>query len=53
MKSGIIKNIVLDKQHEETYAHVDGMSLQNLFFVKNQYFPSCFMFRTEPKYSDT
>lgn len=33
----------------ELYSQVDGLSLQNLFYVKNGYFPNCYMFTSPAK----
>lgn len=40
-------NIKLDKALSTKYGDVDGLSLQNLFYAKNGYFPSCFLFDYE------
>ena len=40
----ILHDMVLDKQSASIYSDVDGLSLQNLFYVKNGYFPYCDMF---------
>lgn len=47
-----ITNISLALENENTYANVEGLSLQSMFFVKNRYFPSSYMFRTDPKQSN-
>ena len=39
-----IKNLKLDNSLSAIYSQVDGLSLQNLFFVDNNYFPNCYMF---------
>lgn len=39
-----IKNLRLDPQLSRIYSDVDGLSLQNLFFTNNNYFPNCYMF---------
>ena len=39
-----IKNLKLDKQLSTIYSDVDGLSLQNLFYANNNYFPNCYMF---------
>lgn len=38
------KNLSLDQNKSTVYAEVDGLSLQNLFYANNGYFPSCYMF---------
>lgn len=38
------KNLTLDKKDSTVYAEVDGLSLQNLFYANNGYFPCCYMF---------
>jgi len=43
-KEKIFNNLILSKEKTDTYYHVDGLSLQNLFFVNNNYFPNCYMF---------
>ena len=40
----ILHNMALDKDFSSVYSDVDGLSLQNLFYVKNNYFPYCDMF---------
>ena len=40
----ILHNMSLDKHMSSVYSEVDGLSLQNLFYVKNGYFPYCDMF---------
>ena len=35
----ILHNMALDKEFSSVYSEVDGLSLQNLFYVKNGYFP--------------
>ena len=40
----ILHNMTLDKEFSNVYSQVDGLSLQNLFYVKNGYFPYCDMF---------
>lgn len=43
-KEKIFTNLILSKENTDTYYHVDGLSLQNLFFANNNYFPNCYMF---------
>lgn len=40
----VLHNMCLDKEFAGVYSQVDGLSLQNLFYVKNNYFPYCDMF---------
>ena len=40
----ILHNMALDKEFSSVYSEVDGLSLQNLYYVKNGYFPYCDMF---------
>jgi len=40
----IFNNLTLNKQFSNVYAEVDGLSLQNLFYTNNGYFPCCYMF---------
>lgn len=40
----MLHNMSLDKEFSNVYSEVDGLSLQNLFYVKNGYFPYCDMF---------
>lgn len=39
-----IDNIKLPVELSNNYGNVDGLSLQNLFYARNGYFPSCFLF---------
>lgn len=39
-----IENLKLDKHLSTVYSEVDGLSLQNLFYANNNYFPNCYMF---------
>ena len=45
-------NIHLLLEDEKTYANIEGLSLQSMFFVKNRYFPSSYMFKPDPKQSN-
>ena len=51
------KNLTLNKEFSAVYSQVDGLSLQNLFYVKNGFFPNCYMFtrssRDGENYFDT
>lgn len=44
MENKIFKNLSLPKEMSSVYAEVDGLSLQNLFYANNGYFPCCYMF---------
>lgn len=50
-------NLTLNKELSPIYSQVDGLSLQNLFFTRNGYFPNCYMFtrssRDGENYFDT
>lgn len=39
-----ISNLSLRKFRSSVYSQVNGLSLQNLFYLKNGYFPNCYMF---------
>ena len=43
-KEKSFNDLILTKERESTYYQVDGLSLQNLFFANNNYFPNCYMF---------
>ena len=45
-------NMVLPADFAELYSQVDGLSLQNLFYVKNKSFPNCYMFTRSSRGSD-
>lgn len=38
------ESIILGAHNIKTYYHVNGLSLQNLFYLKNKSFPNCYMF---------
>jgi len=44
-----IKNVALPTELSNNYGNVDGLSLQNLFYARNGYFPSCFLFDYETR----
>ena len=44
MKKNEIRNLSLKKADSAVYSRVNGLSLQNLFYLKNRYFPNCYMF---------
>lgn len=43
------KNIQLSEDKTKLYANVDGLSLQNLFYSENGYFPSCQLFDSDER----
>lgn len=43
------KNIQLEGRLSPKYGDVDGLSLQNLFYARNGFFPSCFLFDYETR----
>lgn len=47
-----IKNIDLGISNIKKYSLVSGLSLQNLFYVKNSEFPNCYMFSNSREESD-
>ena len=47
-----LKNISLNRINTGLYSKVNGLSLQNLFFVKNGYFPNCYMFANSKNETD-
>lgn len=48
----VLRNIELRRRKIDTYSSVNGLSLQNLFFVKNGYFPNCYMFANSREEND-
>lgn len=48
----IVKNINLKPHNVNKYSLVNGLSLQNLFYVRNHYFPNCYMFSNSKDESD-
>lgn len=42
-------NIKMNLSLSNIYGNVDGLSLQNLFFAKNGYFPGCYLFDYESR----
>ena len=48
-KFNTIENIKLPYDMSTKYGDVDGFSLQNLFYARNGYFPSCFLFDFETR----
>ena len=46
------KNLTLDTKKSTVYAEVDGLSLQNLFYSNNGYFPCCYMFNRSSRSYD-
>lgn len=43
------KNVELPYGKSDKYGDVDGLSLQNLFYARNGFFPSCFLFDYEAR----
>lgn len=43
------KNIALPLEISNKYGDVDGLSLQNLFYARNGYFPGCYLFDFESR----
>lgn len=52
MKDSNFKNLRLDQTMSSVYNEVDGLSLQNLFYTNNGYFPNCYMFTKDYKNND-
>lgn len=52
MDKNFNSNLSLNDNRESAYGNVDGLSLQNLFFARNSYFPSCYMFKGSNKQPD-
>lgn len=44
-----LQNVVLPSRNVSDYGNVDGLSLQNLFYARNGYFPNCFLFDYESR----
>lgn len=44
-----ISNIKLPSNQSDIYGNVDGLSLQNLFYTRNGFFPNCFLFNYEAR----
>lgn len=42
-------NIQLSHPDSTYFGNVDGLSLQNIFYVRNQAFPGCYLFRNESR----
>ena len=38
------ENILLSHKNSEFYGNVDGLSLQNIFYARNEKFPGCYLF---------
>lgn len=47
-----IPNLRLVTSKSALYSDVDGLSLQNLFYTYNEYFPNCFMFTRSARDGD-
>lgn len=48
-KEKFFTNLVLQDSKVNSYYRVDGLSMQNLFFANNGYFPNCYMFTYSAK----
>ena len=44
--------IVLKEEQTDVYKNVNGLSLQNMFYIKNHYFPNCYMFASSARDAD-
>lgn len=51
-ETNVNTHMVLPRTDAEVYSQVDGLSLQNLFYVKNNAFPNCYMFTRSSRGSD-
>ena len=51
-ETNVNTHMVLPRTEAEVYSQVDGLSLQNLFYVKNNAFPNCYMFTRSSRGSD-
>lgn len=51
-ETNVNTHMVLPRTDAEIYSQVDGLSLQNLFYVKNSAFPNCYMFTRSSRGSD-
>lgn len=51
-ETNVKTHMVLPRTEAEVYSQVDGLSLQNLFYVKNNAFPNCYMFTRSSRGSD-
>ena len=51
-ETNVRTHMVLPRSEAEVYSQVDGLSLQNLFYVKNNAFPNCYMFTRSSRGSD-
>lgn len=47
-----VTNLILKQELASIYGNVDGLSLQNLFYTHNGYFPNCYMFTRSGKCGD-
>ena len=47
------KNIALNHSKSDIYGNVDGISLQNIFYAVNGYFPSCYLFSSNNRTRST
>lgn len=44
-----MENLKLDNENISTYSKVNGLSLQNLFYIKTGRFPNCYMFSSSSR----
>ena len=51
-ETNVSTHMILPRSEAEIYSQVDGLSLQNLFYVKNNSFPNCYMFTRSSRGSD-
>ena len=51
-ETNVNTHMVLPRTEAEVYSQVDGLSLQNLFYEKNNAFPNCYMFTRSSRGSD-
>ena len=51
-ETNVKTHMVLPRSEAEVYSQVDGLSLQNLYYVKNNAFPNCYMFTRSSRGAD-
>ena len=51
-ETNVNTHMILPRTEAEIYSQVDGLSLQNLFYVRNNAFPNCYMFTRSSRGSD-
>lgn len=52
MENYTVPTIKMATKHAAIYSQVDGLSLQNLYYVYNECFPNCYLFTHERRSSD-